>query len=296
MSSFDTLLQISDTPLLSFPLQFCLVAKDKKPFKVDGTLAKPNCVEDFVNFETLLKCDKLNDFAGIGISIQASKICAIDVDHCFSEPFNKHTIDERGKKIFDLFSKKTYCEFSFSGTGMRILFTANLIENYSDLYYTKNEKYSVEFYRPEGPARYVTVTGKTLSNRNISRVDLETIIKFLNLYMIKPARHFKKSKKIEEEKSLEECKRQVIQLYYNNHKFQELWFAQAPGSGKNESEMDFEILCILYESITTDYDNLKSLFEMSPYFKSKDFKHRQKWEGQDNRYLKYIFGILKKGE
>ena len=58
MSSFDTLLQISDTPLLSFPLQFCLVAKDKKPFKVDGTLAKPNCAEDFVNFETLLKCDK----------------------------------------------------------------------------------------------------------------------------------------------------------------------------------------------------------------------------------------------
>ena len=287
MSSFDTLLQISDTPLLSFPLRFCLVAKDKKPFKVDGTLAKPNCAEDFVNFETLLKCDKLNDFAGIGISIQASKICAIDVDHCFSEPFNKHTIDERGKEI---------CEFSFSGTGMRILFTTNSIENYADLYYTKNEKYSVEFYRPEGSARYVTVTGKMLSNRNISRVDLETVIKFLNLYMIKPVRHFKKSKKIEEEKSLEECKRQVIQLYYNNHKFQELWFAQAPGSGKNESEMDFEILCILYESITTDYDNLKSLFEMSPYFKSKDFKHRQKWEGQDNRYLKYIFGILKKGE
>ena len=222
MSSFDTLLQISDTPLLSFPLQFCLVAKDKKPFKVDGTLAKPNCTEDFVNFETLLKCDKLNDFAGIGISIQASKICAIDVDHCFSEPFNKHTIDERGKEIFDLFSRKTYCEFSFSGTGMRILFTTNSIENYADLYYTKNEKYSVEFYRPEGSARYVTVTGKMLSDRNISRVDLETVIKFLNLYMIKPVRHFKKSKKIEEEKSLEECKRQVIQLYYNNHKFQEL--------------------------------------------------------------------------
>ena len=296
MSSFDTLLQISDTPLLSFPLQFCLVAKDKKPFKVDGTLAKPNCVEDFVNFETLLKCDKLNDFAGIGISIQASKICAIDVDHCFSEPFNKHTIDERGKEIFDLFSKKTYSQFSFSGTGMRILFTTNLIENYSDLYYTKNEKFSVEFYRPEGSARYVTITGKSLSNNSISHVDIGIVLKFLNRYMIKPVRKAIKSKVIEEEKSFDECKRQVIQLYYDNHKFQDLWFAQAPGSGKNESEMDFEILCILYESITTDYDNLKSLFEMSPYFKSKDFKHRQKWEGQDNRYLKYIYNILERSK
>ncbi len=295
MSSRDTLFQIAGTPLLSFPLQFCLVAKDKKPFKVDGTLAKPNCVDDFVNFEKLLECDKLDDFAGIGISIQASKICAIDIDHCFSEPFNKDTIDERGKEIFDLFKLKTYCEFSFSGTGMRILFTTKTLENYSDLYYTKNEKFSIEFYRPDGSARYVTVTGKTLANNNIDFVDCETVLKFLNSYMIKPVRKIIKSKVIEEEKSFEECKRQVIQLYYNNHRFQDLWFAQAPGSGKNESEMDFEILCFLYECITTSYDNLKSLFELSPYFKSKDFKHRQKWEAQDNRYLKYIYGILEKG-
>lgn len=296
MTSRDTLFQIADTPLLSFPLQFCLVAKDKKPFKVDGTLAKPNCVDDFVNFEKLLECDKLNDFAGIGISIQASKICAIDIDHCFSEAFNKDTIDERGKEIFDLFSRETYCEFSFSGMGMRILFTTNQIENYSDLYYTKNEKFSVEFYRPEGSARYVTITGKSLSNNSISHVDIGIVLKFLNRYMIKPARKVIKSKVIEEEKSFEECKRQVIQLYYNNHRFQDLWFAQAPGSGKNESEIDFEILCFLYECITTDYDNLKSLFELSPYFKSKDFKHKQKWEGQDNRYLKYIYNILERSK
>ena len=82
MNALTTLIKIVETDALyNADLRYCLVGENKLPYKIDGNFAKPNCISDFVSINELMSCNNLNDYAGIGISIQGSKICAIDVDH-----------------------------------------------------------------------------------------------------------------------------------------------------------------------------------------------------------------------
>ena len=80
--------------------------------------------------------------------------------------------------------------------------------------------------------------------------------------------------------------------YLSNNKFQNLWFVPAPGSGSNESERDYEMLCYLFENVTQDKDMLKKIFEESDFFKSKDWKHVNKWKNQDYRYFNYLYSVI----
>lgn len=290
MNAIETLDRLANTKVINHNLKYCLVDKNKKPFKIDNTFAKPNKIEDFVNFEELLLNDSLENYSSIGVSIQGSKICAIDVDKCFSKPNDINSIDERGKNILEMFKDKTYCEFSFSGTGLRILFYSNIIENYSSSYYIKNEKTKVEFYQPTKSFRYVTLTGNTLNDLDINNIDEETLILFLNLYMKKDRKEKRKIKKENNNGlTLEQLLLKTKIFYFKNIHFQQLWFGKAPGSNSNESELDYEIIANIYENITQEKDKIKIIFESSPYFKSKDYKHKKKWKAQEGRYYNYIF-------
>ena len=145
MSAFDTVTAVLNNQyLLNANLRYCFVSKDKVPYN-GNVLARPNNPADFVAFENLdpLYMEK---YAGLGVSIQASNICAIDVDHCFSIPFELSSADHRAQDIINIFGDSTYIEFSFSGTGLRILFKANSIPNYAARYYIKNSKNQVEYY------------------------------------------------------------------------------------------------------------------------------------------------------
>ena len=120
-NALDTLLRIAENEnLVNSNLKYCLVTEKKLPYKLDNTPAKINNTNDFVDFKELLN-GELEKYAGIGISIQASKVCAIDVDKCFSIPFDISTGDERAKDIIDRFKKYAYIEFSFSGKGLRVI-------------------------------------------------------------------------------------------------------------------------------------------------------------------------------
>ena len=66
------------------------------------------------------------------------------------------------------------------------------------------------------------------------------------------------------------------------------------GLEKNESELDFQLLAMMYENITQEATYLQQLFESSPYFHTKDFKHLNKWKNQENRYFKYMYSILER--
>ena len=79
-----------------------------------------------------------------------------------------------------------------------------------------------------------------------------------------------------------------------NCKFQEAWFDKAPGRGRNESEKDYYLLSLLYENITQDKEMIRKLFELSPYFKSKDEYHILKWTKQNFRYYEYVYEHLGK--
>lgn len=274
-------------------LRFCLVDDSKKPYKVDNTLARPNHEEDFIPLFALV--DKLNttNYKGLGISIQASKICAVDVDHCFSKAFDVNTIDERGKRIIDIFKGHAYIEFSFSGTGLRVLFTHAIIPNYSKKYFIKNSKCNTEYYQPSSSYRYVTVTGKYLYNNTITDVPDQIIFTFLNEFMLKPEKNKKEVNTTKEIKSFDELMKLVRKHYIKNNNFQDLWFSKAPGSGSDESERDYHILSYIYENITQDKALIKQIFEASPFFKSKDSKHVNKWNYQNFRYFEYVFDNIK---
>ena len=293
MTALNCIEKLITTNLPFDKLRFCFVDENKRPFKANGEMAKPNKIEDFCEISELINSDKLNDFKGVGISIQASNIFAIDVDHCFHENGNMIIKDERAEDLLKTFGKIAYCEFSFSGTGLRILFDANLIEDYSLKYYIKNEKNQIEFYQPNLSFRYVTLTGKYWFD-NFSKIDQNILNAFLEKYMKRPVRVQRKVDNIEDA-SIETLQKRVKMLYLTNHDFQDLWFGKAPGSGKDESERDYHILSYLYEKISREEEKIKELFESSPYFKSKDRKHIKKWEQQDFRYFKYVIGRIEEG-
>lgn len=296
MNIIDTIDAIvNNNNLLSADLKYCFVDKNKLPYKSDNSCARVNNINDFVTLDKLINTSiSIMKYAGIGISIQASNICAIDVDHCFSKSFDISTANEIAKDILNIFQKFAYCEFSFSGTGLRILFKQKLSVNYND-YYIKNEATHIEFYQPNNQSyRYVTLTGQTIYNNKINNnIDFTNIIiEFLNKYMKRPKVIKKRVINIDDNSSLDELKNKIKFHYLKNFFFQDVWFSKAPGSGKDESERDYFILSYLYENITQNKEKLKLLFESSPYFKSKDYKHIMKWKQQDFRYFNYVFSRI----
>ena len=123
MKAIDVLNNIiQNDNLLKYPFKYCLVSSMKVPFTINGTVARPNVINDFVDISKLVESKVINNFDGIGISIKGSNICAIDIDKCFTEPFNLSTGDSRAIDIINLFKDNAYIEFSFSGKGLRIFF------------------------------------------------------------------------------------------------------------------------------------------------------------------------------
>lgn len=300
MSALDTLfLIVNNESLNSYDFRYCLVDNHKLPYKPDKTLAKPNHTEDFIKLSSLVdtSLDVLTNYYGIGVSIQASDVCAIDIDHCVDNKFDINSINKQAKDIIDIFKEFAYVEFSFSGTGIRIFFKAHKIDNYEHLYYTKNSKVNIEYYYPEGSARYVTITGQTIHNNKIQSLNISQqskLVSFLDTYM---KRHIPlntvSTETFNDDRPLEKLMQTVKYKYMTDMIFQNLWFSQAPGSGFDESERDYHLIAYLYENITKDKDKLKQIFEQSPFYKSKDYKHLTKWQKQNYRYFNYVYGRIK---
>lgn len=306
MNALEVLQNIdSISSLRNANLKFCLVSSNKHPLKLDGTNAKPNNVQDFVDFETLKSCQNLSDYSGIGISIQASKVTAIDVDKCFSKPFEIESADERAIDVINTFMDVAYIEFSFSGLGLRVLYRQPEIEDYSRTYYTKNEQYGIEYYQPSNSFRYVTITGKAIVKKDINSKETfsETILNFLNKYMKRKVYVHRESQTIiDDNRSIHDLLTDVMKLYIKNIVFADKWFnkehkfANIPGKS-HESQDDYGLMTALYDNITHDKEKLRIIFEQSPYFKTKDKKHLDKWFKNDYRYYNFIFDemLRKKG-
>ena len=302
MNAIDYLMNISSNEHLSkYPFKYCLASKSKIPFTVEGKLAHPNNSRDFVDLDKLINCKSLDKYAGIGISIQASNICAIDVDHCFKEKYDITSGDSRAKDILKMFKDIAYIEFSFSGKGLRILFSTSNIDNYEDKYYIKNTKTGIEYYQPANSARYVTLTGKTIYDNSLYLMsNTQILFDFLNKYMLKniKANKIENNENVEnltETRSLEQLMKIVRKKYVDEPFFQEMWFNTEHyliNGLSQESDSDFALLKYLYEKVTKDETLLRLVFEQSPYFKSKDTKHLKKWSHNNYRYYNFMFKRL----
>lgn len=297
MGAYETFNDILSTENLPYcDLRWCYVNKNKVPFKIDGTAAKPNNVNDFVEFHKLAEL-RIFEYEGLGISIQASNICAIDIDHCVENPFSINNTDTKANEIINLFKDIAYIEYSFSGTGLRILFRHNIISNYEEQYYIKNSKNQIEFYQPSDSNRYVTITGKYLYNNPIKICPDLILNSFLDKYMLRPkkARNIQNMEHINDNRDINELLELVKTLYRKDFTFQDVWFGKAPGAGKDESEKDYYILKMLFNNITQDKDKLREVFEHSPYFNSKDRHHVYKWNYNNYRYYNWVYDNIMRG-
>lgn len=297
MGAYETFETILNTNNLQYSdLKWCYVDKNKIPFKTDGTNAKPNNPSDFVDFHKLPEL-KIFEYEGLGISIQASNVCAIDIDHCITSPFNINNGDTKAIEIINRFKDIAYIEYSFSGTGLRILFRHEVINNYEEHYYIKNSKQQIEFYQPSNSNRYVTITGKYLYNNPINFCPDELLFAFLDKYMVRAKNRENEItwSHIEDDREISILLELVKTLYRKDFTFQETWFGKAPGAGKNESELDYYLLKTLCYNITQDKNKLKELFECSPYFNSKDKQHLYKWNYNNFRYFNWIYNNIMKG-
>lgn len=297
MSAVDTLINIVNNQHLSeYPFRYCLATDLKVPYTVKNKIAHPNISRDFVDLDTLIQCNSLDKYDAIGISVQCSNICAIDVDKCFSKKFDISSGDERAKDVIQMFKDKAYIEFSYSGKGLRILFLGENIDNYSDKYYIKNTKTGCEYYQPKNSARYVTLTGKCIHDNSLYLLrDMTLVYEFLEKYMKKPEIKEVKIANKNDEKSLDALMKIVRKHYNLHHEFQELWFNEEHyliNDLSQESDTDFKLLRYLYSHVTQDEELLRLVFEKSPYFNTKDEKHKKKWNASNYRYFRYMYQHL----
>lgn len=245
--------------------------KGKVPFDAKlGTLAKSNDKRTFYSYKTILnnvqKYLKFDEdgrqLGGIGLGI-FNGFSAIDIDHCVENG----KISEMAQEIIDYC--QSYTELSPSGTGIRIIFKTDYKDFDKTKYYTNNSKIGLEIYIEGATNKFVTMTGNVLFPNNVANVDVTYI---LNRWMLK------KYKKVEKPQA----------EYYNNdidinkfiakdRKLNELWNSHASGSGGNESETDLALCSKLAFYCQKDYNKIAQMFESSPYFASKDDKHKRKW-------------------
>lgn len=295
MSAIECIERVLNTSLINEDLKYCLVNSNKVPYKINNRTASPSNFKDFVDFEQLLECKKLERYSGIGISVQASKVCAIDIDRCAEEPFNIETINDFALEIIDIFKDFAYIEFSFSGRGIRILFKQDSIKDYQSKYRIKNSDIDLEYYDYDMLGRYVTVTGRYLFNNSLSSNENynDLIIEFLEKYMKKKNTISITYEECEDDRTIEELMKVVKFHYRKDYDFQDLWFSKAPGSGKDESERDYFLVRYIFNNITRDREKVKEIFEQSDFFKTKDRKHIYKWTRSDNYYFNYIFNNIK---
>lgn len=304
MTALDCIERLSKTNIPFENLRYCLASHDKNPYKIDGTRASVSNYEDFVTFDEILTCPFLEEFAGLGISIQASNVVGIDLDKCVEEPLNINTINKQAKEVVDMFKDFAYIEFSFSGKGIRILTRQREIEDYRKRYYIKNKNTEMEFYQPSFDGivsnRYVTITGNTIYNNPIDTKEdhRDTLIAFLDKYMRKETKANLGSSVtyLNEDLDMDTLRKLVKRHLIQNQTFQDDWFKDGIHptiADRDESERDFRILNYLYTHITTNDSKIKELFEESVFFKTKDNHHIYKWEYNDNRYFKFQLGKIK---
>lgn len=230
--------------------------KGKVPFNLStGEHAKSNDETTFATYPILLnnlhkylKYENGKQVGGIGLGIFRG-YSAIDIDHCINE---RGQYSDIAQDIIGFCN--SYTEISPSGTGIRIIFkTQNRIDK--EEYYINNHNLGLEIYISDNTNKFVSITGNKISGDTINEIDISYI---LDKYMKKGQFNIEKVLK-------------------KDAKLNELWNKQAPGSHSDESESDMALACKLNYYLKNNESEVKRYFEMSPYFKSKDEKHIQKW-------------------
>lgn len=125
--------------------------KTKVPYHPEtGMGAKSNDPSNFVSYQTAVQA---TGYDGIGIGIFHS-ICAIDLDDCISD---SGYYSQTAAEIVALMH--SYTEYSPSGNGLHILFSAEGFQYDTKHFYIMNHQAGIEVYVAGATSKYITVTG-----------------------------------------------------------------------------------------------------------------------------------------
>jgi putative DNA primase/helicase len=238
-----------------------LTENGKVPINVqNGKYARSNDKTTFAPYQVVIKKmskyynfdDKGKNIGGLGFGI-FNDFSAVDIDHCVD---SDGKLSPMAQDIIDFC--QSYTEYSPSGTGIRIIFKTSTYLN-KEKYYINNQKSGLEIYISENTNKYVTITGNVLSPNKINEIDISYI---LEKYMLRDNTVEKKKFNIED---------------YTDEKLLELWNTEAPGENSNENELDLALCNKLAFYLKGDAFAINEAFMASPYYQSKDPKHKKKW-------------------
>jgi putative DNA primase/helicase len=198
---------------------------------------------------------------GLGLGI-FNGFSAVDIDHCVTNG----KPNAFAQDIIDYFN--SYTEFSPSHTGIRIIFKTDdkLDEN---VYYVNNHNIGLEMYVSDSTFKFVTLTGDSINPFDVP-INKVSIVNVLDKYMKKSSNSSKPAATGDGVDDLEP-------FINSDPKLNELWNNKAPGSGANESELDLALCDKLAFYFANDKEKVNEAFTSSPYFTSKDDKHKNKW-------------------
>ena len=130
--------------------------KTKVPYQPQtGLGAKSNDSSSFAPYTTAVQA---SGYDGIGIGI-FNGICAIDLDNCVSD---SGYYTQTAAEIVALMH--SYTEYSPSGNGLHILFSAKGFQYDTKRFYIMNHQAGIEVYVAGATNKYVTVTAvRTMS-------------------------------------------------------------------------------------------------------------------------------------
>lgn len=255
---------------------FCtwkLESNGKVPYNpVTNMRAKSNNRNTFHPFNTILKYlpdyyaidDKGKPIGGLGLGI-FNGFSAIDIDHCVD---NEGKLSELATDIIDYCH--TYTEYSPSGTGVRLIFKTSTVIN-KETHYINNQNLGLEIYISDNTNKFVTLTGNIIHSYDIAELDISYII---NKYMLK---HDVKISALNGFVNTDDLDIKLKNKMRVSAKFREIWGKQAPGDGADESETDMILCNMLADVFEGNYAEIEEAFTLSPYFQSKDDKHKNKW-------------------
>ena len=248
-----------------------------------GNRAKSNDVKTFCSFEQALTAynnsqNTKHPYSGLGICVDGN-IGAIDIDHCLDAD---GTLNDVATAVLGAFND-CYFEVSPSGTGLRGFFQLSQDFKYDmAVYYTKNSRYGLEIYLPGYTSRFVTVTGNTYREGNVSS-DMDALQVVLDTFMLRVASDSAGASQGSNTDNTDKIKtphsyltdEQVLAKAYasaNGALFKDLYegnWQEHADKYPSQSEADMAFAAMLAFWCGCDFEQMNRIFESSGLYREK---------------------------
>lgn len=243
----------------------------KVPYNpVTGERAETNNPDTFKEFQVAEETFKIDgEYDGIGMLV-SNGFSAIDIDHCIENGELSDLAKDICQKI------GSYTEKSPSGTGLRIIIRGEDLSYDKNKYYLKNPSNGVEFYISGMTNRFMTITGNTLFNLPIRRMNSNGISEFLNQYMRRQKKSADDMAALTDE--------QIIEKASKNAKFDSLFRGDTTAYNNDHSSADLALCNILAFWTNKNAAQIDRIFRRSGLYRSK-------WDRDDYRTNTIQFAI-----